>query len=289
MKLLVGCGKMGGAILEGWLQDDMTDIVVLTKDEEQSAKIRRMYQVETIFNLDQLQVEPQTVLVAVKPYHLEKVLPTLSKFKDAVFISVVVGTSIEYFQSFLGTKCTVVRTMPNIPCLIKQGVIGIYSNKKMDDIDKLLSTVGKTFWLENEEQIDMVAALPGGMPAFFVKILQMYAKSISELTSCEEGVVMNKIVQFLNKQKKMLVVEQILNGWVSDAVILGLKNEMAHEMMIRTVVGTIELLQSMSGDDIIQAVASKKGTTEAGLKAIDYGLSPVVAAYRRALEINAVR
>ena len=286
MKLLIGCGKMGGAILDGWLQNGITDIVVLAKTAEQALAIKRNYQVKTILSCDEIDTDPEIILCAVKPYHMQELLPQLNQFNKTIFISVVVGKSIEYIRNLLGNKCTIVRAIPNIPCLIKQGVIGLYSEHKLSNIDDLLSTVGKTFWLKNEQEIEIVAALPGGLPAFFVKILKIYAKEISMLTAVDIAIVINKILQLIHKQETLSIIDHILNGWTSDAILLGLEEKIAQEMLIRTVIGTISLLQNMSFDEVIEAVASKKGTTEAGLLAMKHGLSPIIAAHRRALEIN---
>lgn len=289
MKLLIGCGKMGGAILDGWLQSGIKDIIVLARTPERAIEIKSRYSVSTILSIDELTETPEIILVAVKPYQLETVLPSCKQFDKSIFISVVVGKSIQYFQTFLGEQCLIIRTMPNIPCLIKQGVIGIYAQLKTqqrDYINHLLSPIGTTFWLKNENEIEIVAALSGGIPAFLAKILKLYAEEISTISQLPSDKIMDNTLHLFCEQKKLNIVDHITNGWASDGTLLGLDQNIATETVIRTIIGTIELLKTMLPHEIIAAVASKGGTTEAGLLAIEHGLSPIIAAYKRAIEIN---
>ncbi|MBQ4875118.1 MAG: NAD(P)-binding domain-containing protein [Rickettsiaceae bacterium H1] len=284
MKLIIGCGKMGGAILKGWLSNGIKDVLALAGNKERAKKITDKYKIKTILSIDELQENPEIILCAIKPYQIDEILPACKKIEKSIFISVIVGKSIENLKNLIGKQHLIIRTMPNISCLVGNGVIGAYGSdgKKSASVDNLLSAMGKVFWLKNENQIEITAALSGGLPAFLMKISDIYAKEVTKITGIDAK---EKIVKLFCKKEKMPLIDHILNGWISDAVLLGLENNMAIEMALRTVVGTVELLKLMSPDEVITTVASKKGTTEAGLLAIENGLSPITAAYRRAISI----
>lgn len=290
MKVLIGCGKMGGAILDGWLQDGVKDIIVLARNKERASEIGSRYKIKTILSIEELQEKPQVIFCAVKPYQIAKVLPACKKFKNLTFVSVVVGKSIRCIKDLIGEGHYIIRAMPNILCLIKCGVIGVYVEQNQEDrssiVEGLLSLVGKVFWLKNENEIDITAALAGGLPAFLIKILAVYIKEIVQITKVDSLVVEERIMKLFCKQEKLLMIDHALNCWISDAILLGLSNNTALEMSLRSVVGTSQLVRKISPAEIIKAVASKNGTTEAGLLSIEHGLSPVTGAYRRALAIN---
>ncbi len=288
MKLLIGCGKMGGAILKGWIRNEVSDIVVLAQNEESALKITSEYEVEAVTTVEQLQEKTEVVLVAVKPYQAVKVLPQLKKCQDSVIVSVMAGITMESIMEMSGGNRNVVRAMPNLTCLLGEGVIGAYAeieNKKI--VEDLLSVVGKVFWLQDEREIEITAALPSGMPAFLMKLLDMYSKSIADINYSDEKIIESKLLKLFFSEVSQPILEQVENGWISDAIILGLDEFTANEMAHRTIFGTKELLKNgMNSKEIIESVTSKGGTTEAGLLAMEHGLSPITAAYRRALEIG---
>ncbi len=287
MRLMIGCGKMGGAILDGWIASGVTDNVVLARNADSAKLIEKKYNTKTITSLDELDEVPKVIVCAVKPYQIEQVLAQLKKLDKLTLISVVVGKSIECISNIVGKQHLIVRAMPNITCLVKSGVIGAYSATKNKEAEELLSSVGEVFWLKNENEIEVTAGLSGGAPAFLIKMLDVYSHEVAGINSLDVEEVKLRTMNVFRAQQKLSVIDQVINGWINDAVLLGLDSSVAIQMMLRSIVGTVKLLDNMSGDEIITAVASKKGTTEAGMLALEHGLSPVVAAYRRAKEISA--
>ena len=166
--LLVGCGKMGSAMLTGWKKAGFKDVQVVDpvigKD---FSKLPKSY-------------SPDYVLIAVKPQNINEVLPELANFKKAVFISIAAGKSIKTIGKLLG-KVAVVRTMPNLPAVIGKGITAAFTSSKLtkaqvDGVEKLLKACGKVVWVKKESDLDAVTAISGSGPAYVF----LFAQSMAE-------------------------------------------------------------------------------------------------------------
>jgi pyrroline-5-carboxylate reductase len=152
--VLLGCGKMGSAMLQGWL----------SRGVKPSA------------------VTPAVVLVAVKPQMMEAAVPQLVAVAspDTVFLSVAAGTPISYFEQALGAGLPVVRSMPNTPAAIGKGITAIVGNSHataahLDLAEELLSAVGQVVRLTSEDQIDAVTGVSGSGPAYVFHLIETLA------------------------------------------------------------------------------------------------------------------
>ena len=159
--VLLGCGKMGSAMLAGWLARGLPTSSVYVIDPKPSDWLKEQ---GVQLNVD-LPKEPAVVLVAVKPQMMGDALPTLQAMGNGktVFVSVAAGTTIATFEKTLGAQTPIVRAMPNTPAAISQGITAIVGNdhvdaKGMDEAEELLSAVGDVVRLEEESQIDAMAA-----------------------------------------------------------------------------------------------------------------------------------
>ncbi len=174
--LLVGYGKMGAAMMSGWLKGGVkkSDIKiidpVLGKD---FSSLPKSYQ-------------PDFILVAVKPQSVSEILPELKRFKGAVIISIAAGKTISSFTKEL-RGFTIVRTMPNLPAVIGKGITAAVANKKLKpmqkkNVDKLLQACGKVVWVRREVDIDSITAISGSGPAYVF----LFAQSMIE-AAVKEG------------------------------------------------------------------------------------------------------
>ena len=121
--MLVGCGKMGGAMLEGWLARGLApeDIVVAEPVEALRPKRDGM---RCVASTSEIAEAPEIVVLAVKPQSMDGVLPDLRRFADdgAVFLSIAAGKTVKYFTTHLGSTAKIVRSMPNTPAAVRQGI-----------------------------------------------------------------------------------------------------------------------------------------------------------------------
>ena len=126
--VLAGGGKMGSALLGGWLAKGMggADITVVEPDSKTASAIREKHGVavvEAVGDLD-ADLKPETVVFAVKPQSMDDVAPAYGGYAgpDTVFLSIAAGRTIAYFEAKLGPEAAIVRAMPNTPAAVGPGI-----------------------------------------------------------------------------------------------------------------------------------------------------------------------
>ncbi len=174
--LVVGGGKMGGALLAGWLKRGMdpATVTVVEPNSEIAAALgtRLGVAVRPAPPVPQEPV-PEVVLFAVKPQVMEALLPAYKPFTgpDTVFLSIAAGRTIGFFENHLGRDAAVVRAMPNMPAAIACGISVLCANANATAGQKelcqdLLEAVGETAWIDDEALMDAVTAVSGSGPAY---------------------------------------------------------------------------------------------------------------------------
>ena len=176
--VLVGCGKMGSAMLAGWLGNGLNPGNVHVIDPAPSDWLN-----STNVLLNQpLPTAPAVVLIAVKPQMMGAALPTLQKMgnKDTLFLSVAAGISIATYEDILGPQTPIIRAMPNTPAAIGRGITALIGNAvataaHLDLAESLLQAVGQTIRLTDEGQMDAVTAVSGSGPAYVFHLIETLA------------------------------------------------------------------------------------------------------------------
>lgn len=176
--VLLGCGKMGSAMLAGWLGRGLPPSSVWVSDPAPSDWL----QGQGVHLNEPLPETPALVLVAVKPQMMAEALPTLQAMGNGstVFVSVAAGTPISYFEGVLGAGTPVVRAMPNTPAAISRGITAIVGNaaagaEALEEAEVLLSAVGDVVRLDDEAQIDAVTGVSGSGPAYVFHMMETMA------------------------------------------------------------------------------------------------------------------
>ena len=259
--LLVGCGKMGGAMLDGWLSRGLAAADVLVAEPVEALRPGRPG-LRAVAATSQIAETPEIVVLAVKPQTMDAVLPDLRRFADAgaVFLSIAAGKTLKYFAGHLGTAARVVRAMPNTPAAVCQGITVACSSQGVTAAQKkrcqdLLEAVGEALWVEDESLMDPVTALSGSGPSYVFLLVEAMAAAGAKL---------------------------------------GLTPEMAMQLARATVSGSGELLKQSSepAAQLRVNVTSPGGTTAEALKVLMAadGIQPVfdkalAAASRRSKEL----
>ena len=186
--VLLGCGKMGTALLTGWLAAGVpaTSVWVIEPNPTEWLKSLNIH-------LNQgVPPAPAVALLAVKPQIMGAALPALQALGNGktLFISIAAGTSIATFEAALGDKTPIVRTMPNTPAMVGRGITGICANAAGQSglalAKALMLAVGEVVELDGEHQIDAVTAVSGSGPAYVFHLIEaMAAAGVAEGLSPE--------------------------------------------------------------------------------------------------------
>lgn len=179
--VLLGCGKMGSAMLQGWLSDGLPLRSVFVLDPYPSDWLQSLVAQGLNLNTD-LPDTPAICIIAVKPQMMGDALPALLAVtqEKTIFLSIAAGTSIQSFEDILGANTRIVRAMPNTPAAIGRGITALFGNDTSTVADvslceTLLKAVGKTVVLDTEDQMDAVTALSGSGPAYVFHLIETLA------------------------------------------------------------------------------------------------------------------
>jgi pyrroline-5-carboxylate reductase len=190
--VLLGCGKMGSAMLTGWLEAGLRPENTYVLDPYPSDWVQGLASKGLKLNAE-LPASPAICILAVKPQMMGEALPRLQALGggDILFLSIAAGTSIATFENTLGAETPIIRAMPNTPAAVGHGITALYGNDHVDDAgmdlaERLLSAVGQTVRIENEVQMDAVTAVSGSGPAYVFHLIEtLAAAGVAEGLSAE--------------------------------------------------------------------------------------------------------
>lgn len=178
--VLLGCGKMGSAMLEGWLAQGLPAGSVWVNDPFPSDWLK----VQGVNLNSTLPENPAIVLIAVKPQMMAEALPSLQALGngETLFLSVAAGISIATYETLLGDQTPIIRAMPNTPAAVGQGITAIIGNSHtadshLDMAQALLEAVGQVVRLDTEAQIDAVTGVSGSGPAYVFHMIETMARA----------------------------------------------------------------------------------------------------------------
>lgn len=263
--LLVGAGRMGGALLNGWLETGLVTprkLAILDPAPGPQAIFAIEKGAKHITRADDIPKSVQTALLAVKPQLFSRLGPEIAAALplNAMVISILAGTSLRQLDGVFDGRI-VIRAMPNTPASIGAGISAIYvdpkiSSEKIDEAETLLKPGGDVVKVDSEAALNAVTAVSGSGPAYVFHLVE----------ALEAG-----------------------------AKDLGLPDDVAAKLARETIIGSAKLLDS-SGETpevLRKNVTSPNGTTQAALDVLmgeDGGLSRMMiltlrAAFARAKEL----
>jgi pyrroline-5-carboxylate reductase len=260
---LIGAGKMGGAMLRGWIAGGLAPSGVAVFDPQPAPDLVDFAEAHGIALTARAAMRPEAVVLAVKPQMLDAAASTIAALchADALVVSIIAGKTIADLKTRAPAARSFVRAMPNTPAAIGRGVTGAAANGALSDRQRgiattLLSAVGLFDWLPDESFIDAVTALSGSGPAYVFALVEAMAAA---------------------------------------GAALGLPAEIAMRFARATVEGAGELLAqspAVPASVLRQNVTSPGGTTAAALAVLqgDEGLNAlmgkaIAAAHKRAAEL----
>ena len=230
----VGCGNMGGAIIDGWRLGgvDLSPLTVIRPSGKAVDGVR------IVTSAAEAGPSPRLVMLAFKPQKLDEIAAELRTHLDAktVVVSLLAGVEAASLRERFPDVEAIVRAMPNLPVAVRRGVTGLYS-AGLDphigvDINNLFSALGFAMWLVDEAKLAALGSVAGAGPAYVARFVAALAKA---------------------------------------GVQRGLSEDIAATIARETVLGTA-WMAATTGEDmesVARRVASPKGTTEAGLSVLD--------------------
>jgi pyrroline-5-carboxylate reductase len=253
----IGCGNMGGAIVDGWraAEIDLAPVTVIRPSG------RAVEGVRVVSSLADAGAPPKLVVLAFKPQQLDDLAAKLRPLLTAktVIVSLLAGAEVASLRARFPGAAAIVRMMPNLPVAVRRGVIALYS-EDIDDaarsqIGELIAPLGYALWLNAEAKLSAIGSVAGAGPAYAARFIEALAKA---------------------------------------AESRGISPEVATVIARETVLGTA-WMAATTGEDmasIAKRVASPNGTTQAGLDVLDHGRVldelidvTVAAAERRGAEL----
>lgn len=229
----IGCGNMGGAILDGWRAGglDMAPVTVIRPSGT------RVEGVRTVSDAREANGPPELAVLAFKPQKLHEVAPRLQPFlgTETIVVSLLAGVELATLRGMFPMQTEIVRAMPNLPVAVRRGVTGLYADGELPSrqkISDLFAALGFAMWMADEDKLAALGSVAGAGPAYVARFIDALAKA---------------------------------------GVRRGLSDEIASTIARETVLGTA-WMAATSGEDVesvASRVASPHGTTEAGLAVLD--------------------
>lgn len=262
--VLLGAGKMGGAMLEGWLKRGIPARRIVVLDPSPPPETKALIAEHSVeHNPDRGALKGvEVLLVAVKPQIMEEALQGLGMLpgEDPLILSVAAGKTIESFERHFGADRAIIRSIPNTPAAIGRGITAMALNARVTAgqrrlAESLLEAIGEVVTVEDEALIDVATAVSGSGPAYVFHMTECLAAAGEKA---------------------------------------GLPAELAVKLARATVAGAGELMRQsgLPAATLRENVTSPKGTTHAALEVLmaEDGLKPlfekaVAAAARRSREL----
>jgi pyrroline-5-carboxylate reductase len=246
--VLVGAGKMGGALLDGWLRSGLAPAQVAVLEPNPSPQISALAARGVRLNPDiGTLTNVAAIVIAVKPQVAGEVLPAIAPIiaPSTLVVSIMAGRTLQYLSGALKSARALVRAMPNLPASIGRGITVAVplraSEAERDLARRLLAATGAVEWVDDERLMDAVTAVSGSGPAYVFLLAETLAQA---------------------------------------AVAAGLPRQLAEKLARETVAGSGELLHqsALEAATLRENVTSPGGTTAAALDILmgENGLAPLV-------------
>lgn len=180
--VLLGCGKMGGALLEGWLRAGLNPAQAVIYEAHVSPAVEAFRSLGAATNPPQPPQDPAAVLLAVKPQTLDEALPRVAGLlgPGRLALSIAAGKGLDWIAARLPAGTPVVRAMPNTPAAIGRGISALIANAAAGESERalaesLMKAAGETLWLPAEDLMDAVTAVSGSGPAYVFHLVEALA------------------------------------------------------------------------------------------------------------------
>ncbi len=182
--LLVGAGKMGGAMLDGWLARGLNPKRLAVIEPQPGKSLMALARRGVKLNPKGKAAAAAVIVIAIKPQTAPEAVPALAAYvgKSTLVLSIMAGRTIGFLEKSLPGGTAIVRAMPNTPAAIGRGISVAVGNGKVSagrrkQASDLLAAIGKVEWVRDEALIDAVTALSGSGPAYVFLLAEAMTKA----------------------------------------------------------------------------------------------------------------
>jgi pyrroline-5-carboxylate reductase len=182
--LLVGAGKMGSAMLDGWLARGLKPKQIVVIEPHPAKTLKAPAKRGLKLNPKSKPAAADAVVIAVKPQTAPEAVPQLGPYigKTTLVVSIMAGRTIGFLEKSLPPGAAIVRAMPNTPAAIGRGISVAVANARVSTRQRkqasdLLAAIGKVEWVGNEALMDAVTALSGSGPAYVFLLAEAMANA----------------------------------------------------------------------------------------------------------------
>lgn len=251
----IGAGNMAYAIISGLINNGVSATQIKISDTNESilSLRKKEFNLEVFTDNTKLCKHCHVIILAVKPQVLSDVCHQLKDTlnSNTLIISIAASIRTRDIDRWLGGNQAIIRTMPNTPALLNQGVTGLFANEHTNNQQKklasdILNSVGQSLWVVEEGMLDAITALSGSGPAYFFLMIESMAKT---------------------------------------GVALGLDEKTAQQLSIQTALGA-SMMANASDDSLKKLrtkVTSPNGTTQAAIESLqDQDFELIIAHAMRA-------
>jgi len=182
--VLVGAGKMGGALLDGWLRSGLDPAKVAVIEPNPAPQIAALADRGVRLNPEATTLtRVSAVVIAVKPQIADQVMAATAPMIGAstLVVSIMAGRTLRFLSGALNNASALVRAMPNTPAAIGRGITVAVplraSDAQRDLAHRLLAATGTVAWVEDEALMDAVTAVSGSGPAYVFLLAEALAQA----------------------------------------------------------------------------------------------------------------
>lgn len=180
----IGTGNMGSAIIKGYIKKNPSskkDVFIYDKDSLKAKEIVDTYHVQHCDSIEKIMMKSDTIIVAVKPNIYDVVLKEVQKYvsDEQIIVSIAAGISIEWMESYFTKPTKIIRTMPNTPALVTEGMTALSKNRhileeEFQSVIDIFNAVGKTEIID-EKLMDVIPGISGSSPAYVYMLIEALA------------------------------------------------------------------------------------------------------------------
>ncbi|MDP8080370.1 pyrroline-5-carboxylate reductase [Phocoenobacter skyensis] len=191
----IGAGNMAFAIMSGLIKNGYLSEKIIACNKSNQVRRKELEELGITVNLSNSEAVKQAdvVILAVKPQVMSAVCAEFSDldFSDKWVISVAAGISVDRLEALLPSAKNIIRTMPNTPSLIGEGVTGLFAKSSTDRTacefaEALMEAVGKCYWVKTEDQLNQIIAITGSSPAYFFLFMEAMQQSAIKMGFSEQ-------------------------------------------------------------------------------------------------------